>query len=445
MLQDERCGDFMDEFIPDFDEKVSEIDEILAVNIRPGSKVVIWGGQEHTNQLLLHTNVMMYNPDIIDEFDYGHMICQILVQPALEYDFSTVDVVIISSVKHQDEVEQKLKNDIKFKNKIIKFYDTCSEVPFYKLQNRNMFITLKGTFENWDEAAKYCKDGNAKEEIFNFERDEAEKHRQMYLDGKTNDARAEFDILIYIYACAVKLNRKKLKVLDYGGGFASMYYDLKHFFDNTELEIQWVIIDQKRVVKYAKNKFEDNTLKFAADYDEAWNILDGKCDIVMFNGCLQYIKDYEIIQERSMAFNPYMIMILRTPVIHNYEDGESKAGMTTGRHEVDTTELFNEAGIFNKFGSIDAIDSIDSFDGADKPGTMYTMRSHVKVQSVNENSKYNCYTAMYPVRVFSIKDLLQTFYEKYKITDEYKYTAGADNNLREYTVKWENFILEKRQ
>lgn len=372
----------------DFDKKVSDINKLLSENIKAGDKVVIWGGGEHTMKLLLHSNILMYNPDIIDKYNYGLTQCNILVKPMHEYDFSDVDVVIISTIKYQNVIEEELREKLKFKKIIIKLYATVNDTPFYMLQNKNMFLTLNGEYSNWERAQDYCKDGYASNDIFKLDMDEAKQHQNMYLEGEKYNQRYYYDILMYIYEYAIRTNKVQIKILDYGGGFGTVYYDLKHFFDRLPLEFIWIIMDQKKVSEYGKKYFEDNNLKFAMDFDETEKYLDGKCDIVIFGSCLQYIKDYKDIENKCISFDPELIMILKTPV---------------------------------------------------------SEKSMIKVQSVNENRKYNYYSAKYPLNIFNENDLLKVFSEKYKKIDEHDDIETPNNNLKDNViVTWKTFFLEKK-
>ena len=65
------------------------------------------------------------------------------------------------------------------------------------------------------------------------------------------------------------------------------------------------------------------------------------------------------------------------------------------------------------------------------------------VQHVNSKGLFNHYTADYPCRVMQESELLSVFFNKYKLEDSEEDEFNApNNNLGNHIVKWKDFFFE---
>jgi putative methyltransferase (TIGR04325 family) len=177
-----------------------------------------------------------------------------------------------------------------------------------------------GEFDSWNEALLLCNSYNA--DII------VEKCRSSLLKIKSGLAKYErdsvlFDEVQYSWPLLAGLqnaalqNNGKLSVLDFGGSLGSTYYQNKNFLKECK-HLEWCIIEQPKFVKYGKQDFEDNELKFYATIEEC--LLSNKPDVLILSSVLQYIGDpFELIR-KIIKLNIPNIIVDRTAFVVNEKD-----------------------------------------------------------------------------------------------------------------------------
>lgn len=112
-------------------------------------------------------------------------------------------------------------------------------------------------------------------------------------------------------------NDNGLEILDFGGGLGTSYFQNRNFLDHLK-HLSWCIVEQDKFVKYGKESFEDDKLKFYYSVEEYGQT--HKPDAVLLSSSLQYIeKPYDIL-DQIIKLNPKYIIIDKTPFLDSGKD-----------------------------------------------------------------------------------------------------------------------------
>ena len=108
------------------------------------------------------------------------------------------------------------------------------------------------------------------------------------------------------------LNKKKIKVLDIGGGNDPIYNPIKKA---TNISTYCTVLESKKFLESIKWKISKNLKKYLK-YISSLNQLKHNVDIVYFNSSIQYFKDYEDIVLKCIKFKPNFFFLTRS-FFHN--------------------------------------------------------------------------------------------------------------------------------
>jgi putative methyltransferase (TIGR04325 family) len=187
-----------------------------------------------------------------------------------------------------------------------------------KALKRNIRIT--GEYSSWKEALSYSL-GYDDNKIF-------DKSKKSFLAVINNKAAYERDSILFYkdninYSLIKILNdvsftsQKIVNILDFGGSFASTYFQNKKILRNKKKFI-WSVIEQKKIVNYVNssklhkkiNNLYDNLNFYLTIKDYLRHHFP---DLVLFSGVLQYLpKPYNILKFFISKQIKYFL-ILRTP------------------------------------------------------------------------------------------------------------------------------------
>ena len=111
------------------------------------------------------------------------------------------------------------------------------------------------------------------------------------------------------------INKKKLKILDIGGGNNPIFSYIKK---STGISTYCIVIETKKFVNQISKKVP---LKFRKFVKYVWDIdkIKDKIDIVCFISSIQYFKDYEKIILKLKKHKPEYFIITRT-FFHNKKE-----------------------------------------------------------------------------------------------------------------------------
>ncbi|WP_288907981.1 methyltransferase, TIGR04325 family [uncultured Desulfovibrio sp.] len=105
-------------------------------------------------------------------------------------------------------------------------------------------------------------------------------------------------------------NRGRLRVLDFGGAFGSVYWQHKPLLHKLDA-LSWNVVEQPHVVACGQKEFSTDALQFWPDMESC--AAANQIDVVLFSSVLQYLEfPYERLQQ-ALTLQPYAIIIDRTP------------------------------------------------------------------------------------------------------------------------------------
>lgn len=215
-------------------------------------------------------------------------------------------------------------------------------------------LRLSGNYRTWDEAVQVSA-GYDSEIIL-------EKTKQALLKVKNGLAIYERDSVLFdeiefawpLLAGLMWVAAKsagKLNVLDFGGSLGSTYFQNQTFLDSLP-EVHWNIVEQPRHIEVGKEFFEDDRLKFFSSIKDC--ITENQPNVVILSSVLQYLEQPYDVLGQLMELHCEHIIIDITPFHDSNEDV-------------------------------------------------------IKVQHVPKT----IYSASYPFRIFSLKNFLRQFVDKY--------------------------------
>jgi putative methyltransferase (TIGR04325 family) len=117
-------------------------------------------------------------------------------------------------------------------------------------------------------------------------------------------------------------DKKELKVLDYGGGLGSVFFQNRKFFSHFET-ISWRIVEQKNFVTAGRALFRKYDVPVTF-YDSLEGALrDWTPDIILFSSVLQYLPEYRSILQNVKQLGAECIILARCLVfekesLHRY-------------------------------------------------------------------------------------------------------------------------------
>lgn len=114
-------------------------------------------------------------------------------------------------------------------------------------------------------------------------------------------------------------NNAQLRVLDFGGGYGSTFYQHSQLLNSIE-RVQWTILEQQHVVQLAHSVTWDDRLRFFQSVEDA--VKEPTPDIILFSSVLQYLAQpyYKIEELISSVGKRAIIIIDRTPVTQFEQD-----------------------------------------------------------------------------------------------------------------------------
>ena len=236
---------------------------------------------------------------------------------------------------------------------------------------------------SWEEATKKSEFGYADKEILQFDYDEFVEHKNKNEKNIKYEKRHYYDILFYMLKTILQLKKEEISILDFGGGFGTVFFDLNYYLKSLDIKINWIIIEQEKIVEWCKKECNESGIIFKKRLED----IGQEVDFALFGSCIQYLENYKDIIKTVIALNPKRIALLKTPV---------------------SDETF------------------------------------VNVQHVNNRGNYNHYIANYACRVVAEDELISLFLNGYKLEDSTEDLFNSvNNNLDGHIVKWKDFFFEK--
>ena len=143
------------------------------------------------------------------------------------------------------------------------------------------------------------------EEMFN----ETASKLKLFLDGgyiSTNIRTPISNLLPLIVSLALEAKKKKITVLDYGGGMGNSYLDCLDALAGCNVHIEYHVIDLEQTIKYGMKIFpEDMDIHFHSSIPNFYSDID----IIYIGSTLQYIDNYqELIEKIARLSSKYIFL-----------------------------------------------------------------------------------------------------------------------------------------
>ena len=103
-------------------------------------------------------------------------------------------------------------------------------------------------------------------------------------------------------------NKTNIKIFDFGGAYGWHFSKVEKYSTNNNTI--WTVCDVEEIIKIAKDKFENDRLKFTTNFEEV-----NKSDIFFSSGAIQYVEDFSLSNSLSKLQNkPKHILLSRLPM-----------------------------------------------------------------------------------------------------------------------------------
>ena len=133
-----------------------------------------------------------------------------------------------------------------------------------------------------------------------------EKATKKFLGPENVEVSGRFNLIPLL---VLSLNKKKIRILDYGGGSNPVYSYIKN---STSKKVKTYVIEPRVFCKIIKDKIPKKHKKYVyyASSIEKLNI--NSFDIICFNSSIQYLDKYENLIKKLTKFKPMYFLITRT-------------------------------------------------------------------------------------------------------------------------------------
>ena len=177
-------------------------------------------------------------------------------------------------------------------------------------------------------------------------------------------------------------NKNNINIFDFGGAYGWHFFKiLKYALNNN---FTWTVYDVEEIIKIAKDKFENDRLKFTTNFGEI-----NESDIFFSSGAIQYAEDFSLSLSLSKLPNkPKHILLSRLPMQDNIKQFVTLQN---------TSSSFSPQYVFNRKDFISSLENIgyeliDTWRGYDSCYIPF-----------HKNKSIRYYTGFY----FKLKEVLQ--------------------------------------
>lgn len=158
-----------------------------------------------------------------------------------------------------------------------------------------------GDYRDWQNAKAHSASYTTDLEIFGA------MHKRYRDSAETPELRLSF---LACLALPAALLSRPLRVLDFGGGLGSLYFQVAPEI-GSKID-SWRVVELSDVAAYGRREFERGPLQFFIDLNSA--LQDHRPDIVVFGSVLHYLENtYGLLAEIATR-EPEFIVIDRTPI-----------------------------------------------------------------------------------------------------------------------------------
>lgn len=170
-------------------------------------------------------------------------------------------------------------------------------------------------YENYDDALRYCLESYEDIDLVEV----VVEKNIIFREGVVSDRVLDLGTLrTLIGVCLALPDKKKLKVLDFGGG-GGYHYTIARAAIPRDIDIQWAVVETPALVRSAE-RINQKELKFFSSIFEAKSDL-GNIDLVFTSGALHCCPDPLFYLEELVKLNAQHLFITRTGFTQKLEQG----------------------------------------------------------------------------------------------------------------------------
>lgn len=177
-------------------------------------------------------------------------------------------------------------------------------------------VKYKSGYKSWEDAASHS--------VGYDEGGILEKCKEAALKVKKSEAKYERDgVLFYeenynyplLYILKHYLKNDYLKLIDFGGGLASTYFQNQKMIAADFNEIKWIVLEQKHFVEFGNKNLSDDRLRFLVSSCNITDIIIGEeADVILFSSVIQYLDFADELLKNVNSSGVKMIIFERTPL-----------------------------------------------------------------------------------------------------------------------------------
>lgn len=165
---------------------------------------------------------------------------------------------------------------------------------------------FEGVYENLEQVAATGYDNDASlNEIYNETTRKLSRYLDKYETPETSPLSPISNLLPLLVTVAGN-EKTRLSVLDYGGGMGTSYIDCLQSLQESDIKLDYHIVDLKSTIEYGRKLFKDDShIEF---YDDIpLNI--GSVDVIYLGSVLQYINEYKTLIYNLLQLSPAYVFI----------------------------------------------------------------------------------------------------------------------------------------
>jgi putative methyltransferase (TIGR04325 family) len=178
-----------------------------------------------------------------------------------------------------------------------------------------------GIYENWNKALQKSKTYKDKKTLNRIKNAAffANKNSLYFRDGIVFDRyQYSSDVNFCLSLCLLFYSKKKIKILDYGGGLGNLYNQFCKLLTLVKLhkkfKFYWDILEQKNISDFGKKLFKKKNLNFF-NVDN-FNLKNNQYDIIILSSALEFFENPYKILDNLKVTNFKFLVIDRTPFLY---------------------------------------------------------------------------------------------------------------------------------
>ncbi len=218
----------------------------------------------------------------------------------------------------------------------------------------------KGEFSSWSEAMHLCSGYDSDLIADKILKSALKVHAGTFPYERDS---VLFDVVQYswplstvILHCANKFG--KLRVLDFGGGLGSSYFQNLFFIDPIN-DVKWYIVEQGKLIERSA-PLSSERLIFKNDLNEV--VKESEVNLVIFSSVLQYIEKPSVVIDEVLKLKPDLILIDRVSIVKNEKDVLTIQSVEDSIYEASyPCWFFNERSLLEKFENYSVVSKFDSY------------------------------------------------------------------------------------